>query len=330
MHHRTWDLLPRLYGLTLMMPWTDEDEDWDRSGFPRTTMPPPTRSMWRECMDVLMALGYEEPAAETLVENVNGDLATLVRRLVDGVPADQALTVTPLVESATYQGIPNYGNRCVREEQHLNTDRVLCSCYIDSLVFAMFATIDAFDVLLLSPVPSPANARRLQVILSFCVSLLRTGLRVPRAVGEELRDAIFAAGFCRLGELREQHDAFELFIFLMETLRAPSFTLKQMFFHGGVAEGGDEQRVADRVLQVSMPENSGAHSQYTLEQLLQEHFSNPVHGLHRRVGTAEGVKEVDAWRMMSMLPFIRLASEAGPSSVRPSRAVCVMFAHTLR
>ncbi|CAN0129763.1 unnamed protein product, partial [Ectocarpus fasciculatus] len=56
------------------------------------------------------------------------------------------------------------------------------TCYIDSLLFAMFATLDAFDWLLFKPLPStdPPEARLLQKHLRFLVNEVRGGATVPR------------------------------------------------------------------------------------------------------------------------------------------------------
>lgn len=200
------------------------------------------------------------------------------------------------------------------------------SCFLSSVVFSMFATLDTFDALLTRPLPvtdEGAPRRRLQILLATTVNILRSGDTVPLPVMNALRLAVYEAGFQSMAQVEAQQDASELFLFLLDQLAAPVFTFQQRMFHGGIGDNRDTQRLAERVLQVSIPaegdeasyggsssssSSSSRRQTLRLEFLLQDHFSNAISGLRRQVTAAQPIKEVDAWKVMSMLPVYSTAN----------------------
>ncbi|CAM9177600.1 unnamed protein product [Ectocarpus sp. 8 AP-2014] len=250
------------------------------------------------------------------------------------------------------------------------------TCYIDSLLFAMFATLDAFDWLLFKPLPStdPPEARLLQKHLRFLVNQLREGATVPREHSNLIRTHLRRCGW--QGGASTQEDVTELFTFLVCLLRCPALPLSEALFHGGNVDAGDSRISTERALFLALPEaeketedrkrpkslsptrdanaapplstnsnadpassstlaaerqqgeqqararspsvpcrgkgkdSGGVGAAVTLEQILMHNFhDNRVEGLRRSVSGEKGSQPVDAWRMVSMLPFYALSGE---------------------
>ncbi|CAM9148995.1 unnamed protein product, partial [Phaeothamnion confervicola] len=127
------------------------------------------------------------------------------------------------------------------------------TCYIDSLLFAMFATLDAFDWLLLKPLQDkdPPAVRLLQMHLRFFVSQLRRGAVIPAEHAQLVRRQLIQTGWT--GGAWSQEDVSELFAFLLNLFRSPSLPISEEIFHGGYQEEMDSRLSTERLLQLSLP-----------------------------------------------------------------------------
>ncbi|CBJ30972.1 conserved unknown protein [Ectocarpus siliculosus] len=128
------------------------------------------------------------------------------------------------------------------------------TCYIDSLLFAMFATLDAFDWLLFKPLPStdPPEVKLLQKHLRFLVNQLREGATIPREHSNLIRTHLRRCGW--QGGASTQEDVTELFTFLVCLLRCPALPLSEALFHGGNVDAGDSRISTERALFLALPE----------------------------------------------------------------------------
>ncbi|KAG0168653.1 hypothetical protein DFQ30_004456 [Apophysomyces sp. BC1015] len=215
------------------------------------------------------------------------------------------------------------------------------SCYIDSMIFAMFISITAFDPLLTFDIPSEDGTKqKLQTLLRLFVNKLRKGHLVKddfvgwlRKVLEELSwHGKDANGYW------SQEDASELFLFLTETLNLPYLPFQMRLFHGANKDADDDRVMTDRLLSLSVPPARSAK----LESILIDHFYNStVTGVKRQVDYHECVpssplsttsmasmtfkkasvvecqEEVDvaAWQVLELLPFYSAANEQGETIV---------------
>eukprot|EP00903_Cladosiphon_okamuranus_P021797 g20043.t1 len=132
------------------------------------------------------------------------------------------------------------------------------TCYIDSLLFAMFATLDAFDWLLFKPLPptDPPQVKLLQKHLRFLVNQLRGGATVPREHSNLIRNHLRTCGW--QGGPSSQEDVTELFTFLVCLLRCPALPLSEALFHGGKGEPGDSRISTERALFLALPDEENA------------------------------------------------------------------------
>ncbi|KAJ1970058.1 hypothetical protein IWQ62_000218 [Dispira parvispora] len=145
------------------------------------------------------------------------------------------------------------------------------SCYIDSLLFAMFARQTVFDGLLFPREDAPPRVLELQIACRLFVNQLRRGKLIQPVTVETLRTQLVACGWPQ-GEVATQgvpkepltcsanrttqEDAGELFLFLTDTLGLPFLPFEVRLHHGADNVDDDERFVAERVLQLAIPEDS--------------------------------------------------------------------------
>ncbi|KAJ1966868.1 hypothetical protein H4R35_006877, partial [Dimargaris xerosporica] len=244
------------------------------------------------------------------------------------------------------------------------------SCYIDSLFFAMFALHTAFDGLLFVRDEGSESAHRLKVSCRLLVNQLRQGKLVPAITVERLRSDLRLCGWQRSeeGDLtppsaepsqaratgvtrpllappgETQEDVCELFLFLTTKLGLPFLPFEVRLHHGGDRTLDDERFVAERMVQLCIPENGdgrrdSSHSTSVthpaidplwgpppalslpaqkplhLKDILLHHFyNNKVEDLQRPVyhkELGEKMQSTDAWSMLELFPFYGPQNETG-------------------
>ncbi|KAG2225603.1 hypothetical protein INT45_013714, partial [Circinella minor] len=158
------------------------------------------------------------------------------------------------------------------------------SCYIDSLLFAMFIGLSSFDPLLTYDIPDEFESQqRLQTLLRFFVNKFRRGHLIKAEAIRCLRKALQVSNWRGCDEDGEwtQEDVGELFMFITETFELPYLPFQIRLFHGAERDTDDDRVMTDRILSISVPEDHSAK----LENLLLDHFyDNIITGLKRQVG----------------------------------------------
>ncbi|KAF9149596.1 hypothetical protein BG015_008617 [Linnemannia schmuckeri] len=158
----------------------------------------------------------------------------------------------------------------------------MTSCYIDALLFAMFARLSAFEGLLNvnldaesdsdseesgtgAPDAGPSkkdeerlHTHRLQTWLRMFVNQLRSGRLIQAHVVKELRQHLYCCGWNCPGPMdppgsSRQEDSSELFMFLTEKLHLPYLPLEQRLLHGAKISADDDKVITERMLQICIP-----------------------------------------------------------------------------
>ncbi|KAI8604339.1 hypothetical protein EDD21DRAFT_300982 [Dissophora ornata] len=203
----------------------------------------------------------------------------------------------------------------------------MTSCYIDSLLFAMFARLSAFEGLLnvnLDPESdSDIHTHLLQTWLRMFVNQLRSGRLIQAHVVKELRQQLYSCGWHCPGPQdppgrSRQEDSSELFMFLTEKLHLPYLPLEQRLLHGAKFSADDDKVITERMLQISIP-NDSVYDVLSLEKLLAQYFyDNTLTGIRRVVSSGTGVPlspgvevPVSAWQVLELLPFYSSSNEQG-------------------
>ena len=153
-------------------------------------------------------------------------------------------------------------------------NRELVTCYLDSLLFAMFARLDSFENMIAVNFQDTAK-RKLVVMLRLWVNMLRCGRLIPTEITKHLQDALGACGWEEATKLRQQ-DVSEAFTFITGKLELPLLSLKMDVYHTGKDDVDDHKIVKERLLEVAIPEPTKDGSEIKLEDCLEAYFNNRV------------------------------------------------------
>lgn len=156
----------------------------------------------------------------------------------------------------------------------VNRDSV--TCYLDALLFAMFARLDSFEAMLYDNFDDIPR-RKLAGLLRVWVNMLRTGRLITTDVTAYLQAALAECGWSDAAKLRQQ-DPSEAFTFITGQLELPLLTLKMDLYHTGKEDPQDDHKfVNERLLEVAIPEDSpNGRNVITLEDCLEHYFNNRI------------------------------------------------------
>ncbi|KAI4220525.1 MAG: hypothetical protein L6R36_007564 [Xanthoria steineri] len=164
------------------------------------------------------------------------------------------------------------------------------TCYLDSLLFAMFTRSGCFEAMLYTKFDDEKK-QRLATLLRLWINALRSGRLITIDITKYIQLQLAECGWEDAAQVHQQ-DASEAFNFITEVLNLPLLTLKMDIFHHGREDAGDDHRfVNERCLEVAIPETNG--SGLTLETCLTEYFNNRIEVkryLQQRRGTLRSVR----------------------------------------
>ncbi|KAF1983434.1 cysteine proteinase [Aulographum hederae CBS 113979] len=174
-------------------------------------------------------------------------------------------------------------------------NRQAVTCYLDALLFAMFARLDSFEGILHDDFPD-APRKRLATLLRFWVNMLRAGKLITVDITKQLQESLAECGWEDATKLKQQ-DTSEAFTFITDKLELPLLTLKMDIYHTGKEDAADDHKfVNERLLEVAIPPNPEDGSVITLENCLETYFNNRIEvkrHLQRR-NTVQSFRSVDA------------------------------------
>ncbi|KAI8965728.1 cysteine proteinase [Daldinia sp. FL1419] len=147
------------------------------------------------------------------------------------------------------------------------------TCYLDALLFAMFAKLESFECMLKSDSMDEPQ-RKLAALLRLWVNMLRSGKLIETDMTQHIQDALAACGW-RDAQLLEQQDTSEAFAFITETLQLPLLTLQVDLFHQGKNDDADHKVVYERLLNLAVPPDNNGKG-IRLEDCLEEYFNSQV------------------------------------------------------
>ncbi|KAF7528828.1 hypothetical protein PCG10_009541 [Penicillium crustosum] len=172
------------------------------------------------------------------------------------------------------------------------------TCYLDALLFAMFARLDCFEAILYKSFNDEPR-RKLAILLRLWVNLLRSGKLITTDMTKHLQDALAECGWEDAAKLQQQ-DASEAFTFITEKLELPLLTLKMDIYHTGKEDESDDHKfINERLLEVAIPpEPTDGHS-LTLEDCLEAYFNNMIEVKRhmQRRNTTSSIRSMDSLSM---------------------------------
>lgn len=174
----------------------------------------------------------------------------------------------------TYEGIIKPYSVDTKLVGAINRDGI--TCYLDTLLFAMFAKLDSFEAMLYDNFED-IKRKRLAGLLRLWVNMLRTGRLITTDVTEQIQRALVDCGWADAGRHRQQ-DPSEAFTFITGQLELPMLTLKMDMYHTGKEDPHDDHKfVNERLLEVAiLDEAPDGRDVITLEDCLEHYFNNRI------------------------------------------------------
>ncbi|KAL7271839.1 hypothetical protein RUND412_005379 [Rhizina undulata] len=232
--------------------------------------------------------------------DVNAIQRVLRGRYANGDP-DKALELLNMIEDSN-DGIVTRVRSDVMMLGAENNGGV--TCYMDTLFFAMFARLDAFEAILYNVFDEEDKKRRkLAALIRLFVNLLRSGKLITTDIILQIQQSLAECGW--EGAIsKDQQDTSELFTFLTDTLQLPLLTVKVDIAHGGKEMVDDDHKfISERLLNVPLPkEFSGSKMPLRLEDCLDEYFGSRVEikrKLERRA-TGDSARSSDSFKGNSL------------------------------
>ncbi|KAH0609849.1 uncharacterized protein H6S33_012395 [Morchella sextelata] len=151
------------------------------------------------------------------------------------------------------------------------------TCFIDSLLFAMFGNMKAFEAMIYSPANDiDDEAKKMAAHIRLFVNLSRKGTSVTTEIIGKLQWAFSDAGWAEAVS-GQQQDPSELFGFITDRLKLPLLTVKVDIAHGGKEMVDDDHKfINERLLNLSIPPEWGPDDVVPLEACLESYFHSRV------------------------------------------------------
>ncbi|KXG49737.1 Peptidase C19, ubiquitin carboxyl-terminal hydrolase 2 [Penicillium griseofulvum] len=169
------------------------------------------------------------------------------------------------------------------------------TCYLDALLFAMFARLDCFEAILYKSFNDEPR-RKLAILLRLWVNLLRSGKLIKTDMTKYLQEALAECGWEDAAKLQQQ-DASEAFTFITEKLELPLLTLKMDIYHTGKEDESDDHKfINERLLEVAIPPEPTDGQSLTLEDCLEAYFNNMIEVKRHmaRRNTTSSIRSMDS------------------------------------
>ncbi|KAF9285010.1 hypothetical protein BGZ68_004216 [Mortierella alpina] len=289
-HHYRSTSLPSSSILSAAL--NSQGEEVPRSQKTCDTLDPEKQVLLLRVMSYFEHAGHraDEETADYLLSSYQWDIDQTLQYCQDLVQAVQG-TLVPVQQETKLNGAVN--------------DQ-MTSCYIDALLFAMFARLSAFEGLLNVNLDAEDDSdsdgsgeveesrreeerqehllhtHRLQTWLRMFVNQLRSGRLIQAHVVKELRQHMYSCGWHCPGPhdppgSSRQEDSSELFMFLTEKLHLPYLPLEQRLLHGAKMSADDDKVITERMLQISIsrPESPTQELSPTKQESTFSRFLSP-------------------------------------------------------
>lgn len=189
------------------------------------------------------------------------------------------------------------------------------TCYLDALLFAMYAKLDHYEPMLKTEVANE-NVQNLAAFLRLWVNMLRLGKMIHVDLTELIQDALAKCGW-EEARFVEQQDTSEAFAFITDQLQLPLLSLQVDMYHQGKTDKDDHKVVQERLLNLAVPPDVDGKG-IKLEDCLEEYFNTRVEIL--RDSLEEKVPQATTLSPEDTIRLVTADEEAGASDPRINAA----------
>ncbi|POS85212.1 hypothetical protein EPUL_003427, partial [Erysiphe pulchra] len=183
---------------------------------------------------------------------------------------DRAYEILALFQESV-EGLIRTCDPNIQLEGAINRNNV--TCYIDSVLFAMFAGFQSYDRIFFGAFENDAQ-RILSRMLLLYANMLRAGKLIHTDLTKTLQNALTACGW--ENSPHDQQDASEFYGFIAQTLNIPLLSMKSKIFHHATPDESHDYRIVEeQVLNVSIPDTED-YQPVPLERCLEGYLNNKV------------------------------------------------------
>ncbi|QDS70492.1 hypothetical protein FKW77_010124 [Venturia effusa] len=257
----------------------------------------PDKDEDRKVKELVQRLQTNNPASTNATQ---AHIETILRLPSINGDVDKAFDMFLALDESASGVLHDYGSK-TKLVGAVNRENV--TCYLDSLLFSMFAQTDSFEGILTADddkYDKHPEKKELVMLLRLWVNMLRTGKLITTDITEKLQEALKGCGWPEAALLRQQ-DVSEAFTFITDALDHPLLTLKMDVYHPGKEDNDDHRIVRERLLDVAIPKPPEDGSVIRLEDCLESYFNNKVEvkrHLQRR-NTIQSFRSVDKGQVIT-------------------------------
>ncbi|KAL5615633.1 uncharacterized protein BROUX77_001470 [Berkeleyomyces rouxiae] len=197
-------------------------------------------------------------------------IRTTMESMFSNQNIDKTVRYLQIQNMAVKGEIPPYNPNVVMQGSR---NRNGVTCYLDALLFAMFAKLDAFEYMLQGDIQDEEK-RNLALLLRVFVTMLRSGELIQPDLIALIQNSLEKCGW-EAANRRQQQDTSEAFSFISETLELPLLRLKVDLYHTGKKDDADHRFVEERLLNIAVPSLED-DKVVRLEDCLMEYFNGQV------------------------------------------------------
>ncbi|KAG8532194.1 uncharacterized protein KY384_003835 [Bacidia gigantensis] len=202
------------------------------------------------------------------------------------------------------------------------------TCWLDALLFAMFARLENFEAVLYKTFKEDKPRQKLAILLRLWINSLRAGKLITVEITKQIQIQLAACGWDDAAELR-QHDASEAFTFITETLELPLLSLQMDLFHVGKEDKEDDHKIVkERLLELAIPEQPPDGQEIKLEDCLEMYFNNRIEvrryleeiGRRNTLSSVRSRDSIDSTKGHASLIEVEEVGTSQPASPMPQSA----------
>ncbi|ESZ93561.1 hypothetical protein SBOR_6044 [Sclerotinia borealis F-4128] len=157
----------------------------------------------------------------------------------------------------------------------LGAENPTATCWLDSLLCALFSVPTQFQELLSQSYEDPSKQKLIQLIRLW-VNLLRKGILIEVAITERILDSLHECGWDDFDRIRHQ-DPTEAHMKIGDILDWPMLNLKVDFQHGGIESEEDDHKTSqERTVPISIPTDYHGSGRVKLEECIENSLNSFV------------------------------------------------------